>query len=69
MSFDGPVINDPWTLSPSDHSLVLEKGKANRLRFAVTLLFFRLRGRFPVGPMEIEDAVIENVARQLGQNF
>jgi hypothetical protein len=38
-----------WHLTPADHALVAAKSRANRLRFAVMLLFFRDRGRFPRG--------------------
>ena len=36
-----------WRLTPADHALVGAKSRANRLGFAVMLLFFRERGRFP----------------------
>ena len=38
-----------WHLAPADHALVAAKSRVNRLRFAVMLLFFRDRGRFPRG--------------------
>ena len=36
-----------WLLTPADHALIAAKSRANRLRFAIMLLFFRERGRFP----------------------
>ena len=39
--------DDPWTLAPGDHALVMSKRRTNRLGFAILLTFFRERGRFP----------------------
>src|SRR5215204_4504465 len=36
-------------LTPADYALIGAKSRANRLGFAVMLLFFRERGRFPRG--------------------
>ena len=41
------VHNEAWNLTLTDRPLVGAKRRANRLRFAVMLLFFRARGRFP----------------------
>jgi hypothetical protein len=56
---------DPWGLTPADHALVLEKSRANRLIFALLLLFHRVHGRFPRRLTEIDAATVENVAQQL----
>src|SRR5712671_6099948 len=46
-----------WHLTPVDHALVAAKSRANRLRFAVMLLFFRDRGRFPRGADTLEPLI------------
>lgn len=54
------------TLTPADQALVMTKNSANRLGFAVLLLFYRTRGRFPKEPTEIDGETVARVARQLG---
>ena len=49
MGGDERDIPEGWTLTPADLTLVMAKGRANRLGFAVLLLFFREHGRFPGG--------------------
>jgi TnpA family transposase len=44
----------------------MTKNSANRLGFAVLLLFYRTHGRFPKNPTEIDEATVARVARQLG---
>jgi len=56
---------DAWTLTPGDHARVAAKSQANRLAFAVLLLFFRANGRFPE-VAEIHPSVAALVAQQLG---
>lgn len=65
MPDDGNAI-EAWMLTPQDHALVMTKNGANRLGFAVLLLFHRTHGRFPRKPIEIGEATIVRVARQLG---
>jgi hypothetical protein len=65
MSSGGGESTTLWMLTPADHALVSEKSRANRLMFALLLLFYRSHGRFPKRPGEIEAAVVENVAQQL----
>jgi hypothetical protein len=65
MSSGGGESTTLWVLTPADHALVSEKSRANRLMFALLLLFYRGHGRFPKRPGEIEAAVVENVAQQL----
>jgi hypothetical protein len=43
----GFIHDGIWDLTLTDRPLVEAKRLANRLRFAVMLLFFRARGRFP----------------------
>jgi len=57
---------DGWTLTPADESLIAAKSRANRVPFAVLLLFFRAHGRFPHTQEEIEPDTVADVARQLG---
>jgi TnpA family transposase len=59
-------IPEGWALTPAELTLVMAKGRANRLGFAVLLLFYRAHGRFPGAPTEIEPQVIGQVARQIG---
>jgi TnpA family transposase len=65
MSSGGGESTTLWVLTPADHALVSEKSRANRLMFALLLLFYRGHGRFPKRSGEIEAAVVENVAQQL----
>jgi Domain of unknown function (DUF4158) len=57
-------FSERWTLTPPDHALAVVKGRANRLSFAVLLLFFRERGRFPQGSSEVDPRMVGEVARQ-----
>jgi len=62
-----PPVEAPqaWTLTPADEPLIAAKSRANRLSFALLLLFFRAHGRFPRTQDEIEPAIVADVARQL----
>jgi len=55
-----------WHLTPADHALVAAKSRSNRLRFAIMLLFFRDRGRFPRAANEVSMATIAALAGALG---
>ncbi|MBV8595297.1 MAG: DUF4158 domain-containing protein [Candidatus Eremiobacteraeota bacterium] len=55
-----------WHLTLADRALILAKSRANRLRFAVMLLFFRDRGRFPRAAEEVGAAAIAALASDLG---
>ena len=57
--------SERWTLTPADHVLVAAKSRANRLGFAVLLLFFREYGRFPADGSEIDRPMVCEVARQV----
>ena len=57
---------DGWTLTPADEPLIAAKSRANRLPFAVLLLFFRAHGRLPRTQDEITPDAVADVARQLG---
>jgi TnpA family transposase len=68
---DSTIVNDSgiaeaWTLTLADQTCVMTKYGANRLGFAVLLLFYRAHGRFPRNPAEIQDGVVAFVASQLG---
>ena len=58
-------LPERWTLTPADHALVAVKGRANRLSFAVLLLFFREHGRFPSDGSEIDRRMVGEVAQQI----
>ena len=65
MRIEGTNLPDRWTLTPADHTLVAAKSRANRLGFAVLLLFFRERGRFPLVSSEIDRQMVCEVAQQI----
>jgi Domain of unknown function (DUF4158) len=54
-----------WHLTPADHALVVTKSRVNRFRFAVMLLFFRDRGRFPRGTDILDPEAMERLASAL----
>ena len=58
-------LPEHWRLTPADDALVVVKSRANRLSFAVLLLFFRERGRFPRGSSEVDPRMVGEVARQI----
>jgi len=60
------VHDGAWNLTLADRPLVEAKRWANRLRFAVMLLFFRARGRFPRAAAEVDGAAVAELARTLG---
>jgi len=55
-----------WDLTPADRLLVEAKRWGSRLRFAVMLLFFRTRGRFPRAAAEVDEGALAELARTLG---
>jgi TnpA family transposase len=55
-----------WDLAPADRLLIEAKHWGNRPRFAIMLLFFRARGRFPRTIGEISEDVMTGLARTLG---
>src|SRR5260370_3776815 len=62
-----PPVEAPkvWTVTPADELLIAAKSRANRVSFALLLLFFRAHGRCPRTQDEIEPAIVADVARQL----
>ena len=54
------------SLTLADRPLVEAKNWASRLRFAVMLLFFRARGRFPRAAAEVDEGAVAELARMLG---
>jgi hypothetical protein len=57
--------DEPWTLTPSNHALVMSKRGETRLGFAILLSFFRDRGRFPRQKSEVDPQGIATLSRQL----
>jgi len=58
---------DPaWGLTPADRLLVEAKRWGSRLRFAVMLVFFRARGRFPRTMAEMDEEAVAELSRTLG---
>ncbi len=66
MHLDDNNGSDPWVLTPADLALVMAKNRANRLGFALLLLFYRNHGRFPPSLAGIDAEIVVRVARQLG---
>jgi hypothetical protein len=60
------VHDGAWELTPADRLLVEAKRRGNRLRFAIMLLFFRARGRFPRTAAEVDGGAVAELARTLG---
>lgn len=56
---------DYWFLTPADKALILAKSLANQLGFAVLLVFFRDRGRFPRIESEIDPSWAQELASRL----
>jgi TnpA family transposase len=55
-----------WEPTPADRLLVEAKRWGSRLRFAVMLLFYRARGRFPRAAAEVDQGAVAGLARALG---
>jgi len=71
MATEPPKVNDDGAtplkrriLTPSDLALILTKHHANRLSFAVLLAFVRDQGRFPGTASEVDDLLVEEIARR-----
>lgn len=52
-------------LAPGDYAMVMAKSRANRLAFAMWLIFFRDHARLPRGPSDLESLDIAALARQI----
>src|SRR3954463_14607352 len=59
------VLDDAWELTPADRLVVEAERWGSRLRFAVLLLFYRARGRFPRAA-EVDRHAAAALARALG---
>ena len=59
------IFDGAWELTPADRLLVEAKRWGSRLRFAVMLLFYRARGRFPHAT-EVDRHAAAELARALG---
>ena len=62
---DPARMPDGWVLNPADRAIIAAKHHASRLSFAVLLLFFRGRGRFPRHSLEIGVEAIAAIAKQV----
>lgn len=56
---------DHWYLNPDEQRLVEAKRRASQLSFAMLLVFFRERGRFPRDAAEIDPQAIHALSEQL----
>lgn len=65
MQDDAPNGQDHWYLTPDEQRLVEAKRRASQLGFAVFLVFFRERGRFPRDAAEIDAQAIGTLSEQL----
>jgi len=54
-----------WDLTPADRLLVEARRWGNRLRFAVMLLFFRARGRFPRTMAVVDEDAVAGLSNTL----
>jgi hypothetical protein len=62
---DAPRGQDHWHLTPDEQRLVEAKRRASQLGFAVLLVFFRERGRFPRDTAEVDAQAIRVLSEQL----
>lgn len=58
-------VGDGVELTLAERALIDAKSRANRLGFAVMLLFFRDHGRFPRAAVEIDVEMVADLARRL----
>src|SRR6266700_1067689 len=54
-----------WTVLAAERDLISGRRGATRLGFALVLKFYTRYGRFPRGPAELPDEVVEHLARQV----
>jgi len=66
MPFDNTPAAEAWLLTPAEHDLVMTKNVANRLGFALLLLFYKANVRFPRNAGEIDPQSVSAIADQLG---
>ncbi len=59
---------DARSLTQADHRIIAAKSLANRLSFAVLLVFFRVNGRFPRNEGELDADMIADIAHQIQSN-
>jgi hypothetical protein len=59
------ITAEQWILTPEEQNIVMGKNRAQRLPFALLLLFYRVHRRFPVEMREIDPTIVVQVARQL----
>ncbi len=60
------TFDDAWDLTPADRLVIEAKRWGGRLRFAIMLLFYRARGRFPRAAAEVNNGAVADLARTLG---
>lgn len=58
-------LEEQWLLAPAERALVMAKNRVNRLGFAILLIFFRERGRFPREATEVNRQGLAALSRQL----
>jgi hypothetical protein len=64
-SIDLDELVEHWTVLDDERALIDAKYGATRLGFALLLKSYTRHGRFPAGPADLPDAVVDFVARQL----
>lgn len=65
MTESADETNDPWALTPKEHELVMTTYRTSQLGFAILLVFFRNRGRFPRHESEVDSQCIAALGWQL----
>jgi hypothetical protein len=59
-------LDEQWSLSSEELTLLPNRVGHNRFGFAVQLKFFQIEGRFPRSPREVPAAALRYLAHQLG---
>jgi hypothetical protein len=59
-------LEEFWSLSLEEKSLLVGRSGSNRLGFAVLLKFFQIMGHFPQERTDIPKQAVEHLADQLG---
>jgi len=59
------LFDDACELTPADRLLIEAKRWGSRLRFAIMLVFYRARGRFPRAAAEVDKEAVAALARRL----
>lgn len=67
--WNDPDIQDLWTLTAAESSLMLGMSSKGKLGFAVQLKFMEIHGRFPDGHDEIDPHAVRCSTKLLGSQL